>query len=142
MSGGRPTLGVDHVDSLSASEEEKLRVKTVLLTMTGELSVQGACARLGIGHTRFHELRREVLEGAVEGARAGRPGRPAKEEPPEAMKVRRLERRIATLEEELELSLLRTEIAVTMPHLLRAPWSERTEKGGSSPKRKGRRKRK
>lgn len=139
MSGGRPTFGVDHVDSLDASEEEKLRVKTVLRTMTGELTVQEACARLQLGHTRFHELRREVLEGAVEGARPGRPGRPRRVESPEARKIRRLTRRIGELEEELHLARLRTELAVALPGVLHPVRSTAAEKRGSSAERKKRR---
>ncbi|MHC4931802.1 MAG: transposase [Planctomycetota bacterium] len=137
MSGGRPTFGVDHVDGIDAPEEEKRRVKTVLLTMTGELSVAQACARLGLGHTRFHELRREILEAAVAGARPGRPGRPRKEEPAAAKEVRRLTRRVAWLEEELHLARMRTELAVALPGVLH-PRPRRAKKGGSSPKRKRR----
>jgi hypothetical protein len=141
MSGGRPSFGVDHVDSLEAPEEEKVRLKTVLRTLTEELSVQEACERLEIGSSRFHQLRREVLEAAIAGTRPGRPGRPRREEPEESGEIRQLRRRVAELEEELELAMLRTEIAVTMPHLLRPPRPGGAEKGGSSAKRKRRRRR-
>jgi hypothetical protein len=136
MSGGRPNFGVNHVDGIDAPKEEKRRVKIVLQTMTEELSVEEACRRLSIGPSRFHELRREVLEGALAGARPGRPGRPRKEESKEERKIRRLEGRIRDLEEELQLSLLRTELAVALPHVFHPELVPSLEKKGSSAKRK------
>jgi len=139
MSGGRPNKGVDHVDRIDAPEEEKRRLKIVLQTLTEEISVNEACRRLSIGTSRFHELRQEVLEGAVEGARPGRPGRPRKEETREERKIRRLERQVEDLREELELSLLRTELAVALPHVFHPELVPSLEKRGSSPNRgKGR----
>jgi hypothetical protein len=139
MSGGRPNFGVDHVDRIDAPEEEKRRVKLVLQTMTEELSVEEACRELSIGTSRFHELRREILEGAIEGARPGRPGRPRKKESREERKIRRLEGRVKELQEELELSLLRTELAVALPHVFHPELVPDLEKKGYSPNhRKGR----
>ena len=141
MSGGRPNFGVDHVDRIDAPEEEKRRVKIVLQTMTEEISVSEACRRLSIGTSRFYELRQEVLEGAIEGARPGRPGRPRKEESKSERKIRRLEGRVEELREELELSLLRTELAVALPHVFHPELVPSLEKKGSSAKHeKGRKK--
>jgi len=135
MSGGRPNFGVDHVDRIDAPKEEKRRVKIVLKTMTEELSVEEACRRLSIGTSRFHELRQQILEGAIEGARPGRPGRPRKEEESETeRKIRRLERQVEDLKEELELSLLRTEIAVALPHVFHPELVPSLEKKGCSAK--------
>jgi hypothetical protein len=142
MSGGRPNLGVDHVDRIDAPEEEKRRVKIVLQTMTEELSVSEACRRLSITTSRFHELRLEILQGAIEGARPGRPGRPRKEESKDERKILRLEGRIKDLQEELEMSLLRTELAVALPHVFHPELVPSLEKKGSSPKRKRGRKKK
>jgi len=139
MSGGRPNFGVDHVDRIAAPAEEKLRVKIVLQTLSEEISVSEACRRLSIGTSRFHELRQEVLEGAIEGARPGRAGRPRKEESRDEQKIQRLEGRVKELQEELELSLLRTELAVALPHVFHPELVPSLEKKGSSPKRgKGR----
>jgi transposase-like protein len=139
MGGGRPNFGVDHVDRIDAPEEDKRRAKIVLQTLTEEISVDEACRRLSIGPTRFHELRKEVLEGAIAGAHPGRPGRPRKEEPSDERKIRRLEGRVKELQEELQLSLLRTELAVALPHVFHPELVPDLEKGGSSPRRgKGR----
>ena len=141
MGGGRPNFGVNHVDRIDAPEEERRRVKIVLQTMTEEISVSEACRQLSIGTSRFHELRREILEGAIEGARPGRPGRPRQEETREERKIRRLEGRVRELQEELELSLLRTELAVALPHVFHPELVPSLEKKGSSANRgKGRKK--
>jgi transposase len=141
MSGGRPSFGVRHVDSLDASEMEKGRLKAILKTLTGELSVREACRRLSVGESRFHEIRKEVLQAAVDGLRPRRTGRPPAVESEESAEIRRLSRRIEDLEAELQLSWLRSEIAVTMPHLLDRPERVGREKKGSSPKRRRKRRR-
>ena len=139
MSGGRPNKGVDHVDRIDAPNEDKRRAKIVLQTLSEEISVEEACRRLSIGTSRFHELRKEVLSGAIAGARPGRPGRPRKEETRVERKIRRLEGRVKELQEELHLSLLRTELAVALPHVFHPELVPDLEKRGSSPSRgKGR----
>jgi hypothetical protein len=139
MSGGRPNFGVDHVDRIDAPEEDKRRTKIVLQTLTEEISVDEACRRLSLGRSRFHELRQEILEGAIAGARPGRPGRPRKKVSAEQRKIQRLEGRVRELQEELQLSLLRTELAVALPHVFHPELVPSLEKKGSSPNRgKGR----
>jgi len=120
------------VDSLSCDDEQRERLKTILATLAGDVSVKEACERLGVSESRFHELRRLALEGMVEGLSPRPPGRPAKEE--KDTEVVRLLRRVAWLEEELEIARVRTEIAVWNPGLLRDPVSPLPEKKGSSPK--------
>ena len=137
MTRGRPPKGLAHVDSLSGDATSKHRMKAILATMAEDLSVPDACARLGIGESRFHELSRQALEGMLEGLAprpAGRPPTP----PEEDEEVSRLKGRIGWLEEELEIARLRTEIAVWKPSLLRDPISPPSQKKGSSPKTKRR----
>jgi hypothetical protein len=120
---------------------ERERLKAILQTLTGELPVREACRRLSVGESRFHEIRKEVLQAAVGGLRPRRTGRPPAEETEESAEIRRLSRRIEDLEAELQLSWLRSEIAVTMPHLLDRPERVEREKKGSSPKRRRKRRR-
>jgi transposase-like protein len=134
MGRGRPPKGLSHVDSLAGSEADRERLKVVLSTLTGERSVKGASRILGISPARFHELRRQALEGALSAVSPGRPGRPRREEDPSAAEVARLEAQVKWLEEELQCSLTRTEIALSMPHLLKGARVRGAEKRGSSPK--------
>lgn len=133
MARGRPPKGLDHVDSLPGEPEEKERLKVVLATLVGELPVEEGCRRLSISSSRLHELRRQALLGMLRGLAPRPAGRPPKAREPE--EVRELRERVAWLEEELQISRLRTEIALWKPSLLRAPQPP-GEKGGSSSKPK------
>ena len=137
MARGRPPKGLAHVDSLSGDEGAKAQVKTILATLTGDLTVARAAKRLGVSESRFHQLRKQALEGMLAGLEPGSPGRPPAPKEPE--EVREMKERLSWLEEELEISRLRTEIAMWKPSLLRDP-VHTPEKKGSSPKRRGRKK--
>jgi len=108
------------LDPMPGTPEAKARLAAIVATMSGEKSIPEACAELGIGEARFHEMRKEFLAEAVgllERRAAGR--KPAG--PPEgaAERLAELEDENRTLRVELEAARIRTEIAVTMPHLLR-----------------------
>jgi transposase-like protein len=118
MPAGRPRKGVNHVEPLEGSATLKRRLRVVLETLTGDKTIEAACAELGIGASRFHVLRRQALRGALQGLEPQSPGRPARRDAPEPREVERLRRRIEQLEVELEAERVRTEIALTMPHLL------------------------
>jgi transposase-like protein len=136
MGRGRPPKGLSHVDSLEGDAAEKERLKTILATLNGDLPVREACRRLEVSESRFHELRHSALQSMLAGLAPRPPGRPAQEREPK--EVQELRERVAWLEEELEISRLRTEIAMWKPSLLRDP-EPPPEKKGSSSKRKGRR---
>lgn len=135
MARGRPPKGLSHVDSLSGSDEDRERLRVVLATLSGALSVKDASLRLGISEARFHALRRETLEGALSGASPGQPGRPSREPDPSAGEVEELRTQVKWLEEELQCALTRTEIALSRPHLLKGAKVRSPEKKGSSAKR-------
>jgi len=130
MGRGRPPKGLSHVDSLPGDAAEKERLKTILATIAGDLPVQEASKRLGVSGSRFHELRQSALRGMLAGLAPRPPGRPAKEREP--VEVKELRERVAWLEEELEISRLRTEIAMSNPALLRNPVPVPKKKGSSS----------
>ena len=133
MARGRPPKGLAHVDSLSGDEGAKAQMKTILATLTGDLTVAQAAKRLGVSESRFHELRKQALEGMLAGLEPGSPGRPPAPKEPE--EVREMKERLSWLEEELEISRLRTEIAMWKPSLLRDSLPPAPEKKGSSPNR-------
>jgi transposase-like protein len=125
------------VDSLPGDEASKERLKTILATLTGDLTVPEACDRLSISETRFHDLRRTALEGMLEGLRPKPPGRPRKETEDE--EVQRLREEKEWLTEELEIARLRTEIAMWKPSLLRPPKPPAKKKGSSRSRSRRRR---
>jgi hypothetical protein len=112
------------VDRLDGPEELKQRLKVLLETLDGSKSVAEACAEIGVSESRLHELRKEVLEGALQALQPRPSGRPAK---PEAMtsKERKLQARIDALEEDLQIAYVRTEMALAMPHMFKGKKNSR-----------------
>lgn len=115
---GRPVDPAGQVQRLEGDEEAKHRLKLVLETLTGSRTVEEACAELGIGATRFFELKHDALSGAL-AALSPRPlGRPGSE-PDAGVREKELEAKVARLEEDLQCALVRTELAIAMPRLLK-----------------------
>lgn len=118
MASGRPPEGVGHVDRLDGPEDLKQRLRVLLETLVGRMSVAEACERLGVSESRLHDLRRQALVGALGALMprpAGRPATAARATPREE----ELEARIAELEVDLQAALVRTELALAMPELFR-----------------------
>jgi transposase-like protein len=128
----RPPEKTGHVDPLDGSDADKTRLRVVLETVTGERSVKEACERLGVSEARFHVLRRQALQAALDRLASGAPGRPPKPDEPDGDRVRELEQGVSELKVDLQAALVRTEIALTMPHLLR----ETRGKKNTTPKRR------
>lgn len=120
MPAGRPSDGLAHVDRLEGDEESKRRLRVVLATLTGEMTIVEACERLGVGESRLHDLRRRALEGALAGLTPGAPGRPKSVEEPRQDRLGDLEHENRKLRIELQAAYVRTELALGMPHVLTA----------------------
>jgi hypothetical protein len=128
---GRPGLGVDHVDRADGSDEAKQRLKAILQTLSGALSVSEACALLGVSEPHFARLRERALSGAAEALEPRPAGRPAEVLDETDIRVAELEDKLGELTLELRASQVREQIAVLMPHLL--------QPAGASKKKRGRR---
>jgi transposase len=107
------------VDPLEGPNADKRRLRIILETVAGERSVKEACEQLGVSEARFHVLRRQALQAALDGLAPGVAGRPRKADAPESTRVQELKQEVAELKVDLQAALVRTEIALTMPHLLR-----------------------
>ena len=131
---GRKPVGTGHVERLAGSEAAKLRMLTFLETLEGEITVPEACARLGIGATRFHALRGAWLQNALALLEPRRLGRP-----PQAVDVSELLSRLQTLEaqnetlrQQLTAAEVRRDLANVLPHVLH-PVAPRPKKGATHP---------
>lgn len=132
MSAGRPPKGSKHVERLDGADAEKHRLKIVLETLSGERSVEEACEELGVSASRFHEIRREALQAALEGLAPTPSGRRKNSDPSaDQERVKALEKENRELKLELQAAYTRTEIALAMPHVL-------TKKGKADIKKKAR----
>lgn len=126
MGAGRPPRGLLQVDELSGAAQDKCRLRVILETLQGERTVGEACAELGVSESRFHVLRRQALQSALEGL-APKPAGRRPHPPPEAdaARVAELEAKVGDLQVDLEAERVRTEIALVMPHLLKKKASGR-----------------
>jgi transposase-like protein len=119
MGRGRPPAGPGQVERLEGVPEGKRRLRVILEVTAGAMRVKEACRQLGVSETRFHVLRRQALEGAL-GALAPAPaGRPRRAESVDTSRVAELEQQVRELRVELHTALVRTEVALAMPHLLK-----------------------
>ena len=108
---GRRSEMATLVERTEASPEARERTKVILLTLARHWSVQDGCARLGVGRTRFQDLRRRMLRGAARALEEGAAGRPRRHEDRAYGETRGLRRRIAELERELRRSEAELDIA-------------------------------
>jgi hypothetical protein len=118
---GRPTDPVGQVQRLVGDEEAKRRLALVLSTLTGDRSIEDVCTDLGIGESRFFELKHAALSGALSAVTPAPAGRPAQPDGTPLTREQELEAKIHDLEEELACALVRTEIALATPRLLKKP---------------------
>jgi transposase-like protein len=116
---GRPPSRLAHVDRLHGPETRKHRLRVILQTLTDAGSVAAACRELGVSESRFHDLRRQALQGALDGLAPRPSGRPRKEVAVEPERVQALEHQVQELEVDLEAQRIRAELALVMPHLVK-----------------------
>ena len=109
---GRKPKGPALVDGLECSDTARERLRWILRATSGEATVPEVCAELGIGESRFHQLRDEVLQAAAESLEPRPAGRPAKPVGPSERRIGELEQRNRELTRQLEAERLRYELAV------------------------------
>ena len=96
----RPNKGAAHVDDLKGSQRSKRRVKVILATLSGEMSVGDACKDLGVGPTQFANLREQMLQGALDALEPRPIGRPPVTATPTPADVEELEDQLIELASE------------------------------------------
>jgi hypothetical protein len=126
---GRYPDGPELLEELDGAADDKKRVLAIWETVLGLARVQEVCARLGIGETRFRQLRARTLKGSIDGVRSRPGGRPRQYAAAEAQRIRALEQELAETKLELQQALVRTEVALILPQ--RAD-GEPTKKGQRS----------
>lgn len=112
---GRYPSGPEYVEHLAGSASAKARLRVVLETLAGQCRVVEACARLGLSEPRFHQLRAELLQAALERLEPRPSGRPPAARPP-AAEVE-LQTRVAELEVALQAAQVREELALILPRV-------------------------
>jgi transposase-like protein len=116
---GRPVKGAELVEDLGGSQAAKQRLRIILQTLAGVMTVQDACAELGIQRSGFHKLRQQFLAHAT-GLLEPRPrGRQPLQPSAAQIELATLRQEVTQLKLDLKAQQIREEIALVMPHLLK-----------------------
>jgi hypothetical protein len=109
-------LTTGHVDRLWGSARAKDRLRVILETLRGTLSVPDACGLLEVSEAQFHYLRRTWLQGSVELLEPRPLGRPPKEVDAAELsqQCQQLQAQVAQLRTQLQEFQVREEIARIM----------------------------
>ena len=118
---GRKPAGPEYVDKLEGSLLAKKRWRVILQTLCGVLTVQEACAMLGIKEVWFHRLRHRALQGALEALEPRPSGRPCLQSTPEQKRIVALEQELAAQQLELREARVREEVALILPQVRAEP---------------------
>jgi hypothetical protein len=122
MCRGRPPQGPKLAEKLDGSAAAKERLQVILETLAGARSIPDACAQLGVGETRFHELRKTVLAAAAAALEPRPAGRPTLSPPaPSHQELTALQAQLTEMKIQLEAAQIRAELALVMPHLFKPP---------------------
>ncbi len=118
------------VDTIEASPQARERAQVILLTLSRKCSVQTGCRRLGVGRTRFQDLRQRMLGAAVGALEERAAGRPRNQVERTCRNLSTLRRRLRGLEHELrrtqaELDIARSEAAAAVTARLAAKGDRR-----------------
>jgi transposase-like protein len=115
---GRKPTGPQIVERLEGSPSAKQRLEVILETISGQLTVPEACKQLGIGESRFHDLRNQTLQATLEALEPRPPGRPPKPTSPEHVKGDELQAELRRLHAELQLAQVQLSLARIHPGLI------------------------
>jgi hypothetical protein len=117
---GRKPLGAAHVEHLDGSPLAKQRLTLILQTMRGELTVSEACRALSVCQSRFHALRNQWLQEALELLEPRRAGRPPKiPETPTAEQLSAVVTENQQLRQQVMAAEVRERLARVMPSVLK-----------------------
>jgi len=113
---GRYPAGLDEcIEELDGESTYKQRLETILKPVCGVCRLFESCDALNVGETRYRQLRRQALQGALEAIMPKRRGRRRKANTAEAQRIRELEQLLAEKELQLQQALVREEVALILP---------------------------
>ena len=117
MTRGRPPLGAEIVERLEGSTQAKQRLRIILRTLAGEISIPQACVELGIGESRFHEMRNEILQHTLGDLEPKPLGRPPQAPSEQETLIVQLQQQVQALKVDLRAAQIRQELALALPRL-------------------------
>jgi hypothetical protein len=136
---GRPVLGAKLAQGTDGSNLAQRRLEVLLSTLAGTMTIDRACRELGIGRSRFHALRGQFLQQAAGWLEPRSRGRRAHVPDEREVRLGQLQQQIARLKLDLYAAQVREELALVMPHVLKAPTSAPASAGEKNSRRARRR---
>jgi hypothetical protein len=115
---GRKPSGPQIAKRLEGSPSARQRLKVILESITGQLTIPEACEQLGIGESRFHDLRNQTLQATLESLEPRRLGRPPKPTSPEQAEIDALKEELRRIHFELEVMKMQFNLARIHPGLI------------------------
>ena len=135
---GRPPLGAEIVEHLEGSTAAKRRLAVILRTLAGQLPIPQACQELGVGESRFHDLRNEVLQHALADLEPKPVGRPAQRPSEPEARLAEAQRETQRFQADLRAAQIRQELTLMLPRLANPPPESGEKKRRSRRRRSGR----
>ena len=118
---GRPVLGAKLAQGTEGSKAAQQRLAVMLATLAGTITIDQACRKLGIGRSRFHTLRNQLLQQAAVWLEP-RPRGPRPQVPDlRDQQLQQLQEQVTQLKLDLYAAQVREELALVMPHVLKRP---------------------
>lgn len=130
---GRKPPGPEYVERLEGSAEAKRRLTAILQTLAQARRLGEASAELDLTPQRFHMLRQQALQAALQALEPGHPGRPRQAPTLQQEHLEALQQDNDHLRQELAAALVREEIALVLPG--RKDRGEKKSGAGSVPRR-------
>ena len=118
---GRKPTGPQIVERLEGSPSAKQRLEVILETIAGQLTIPEACAQLGIGESRFHDLCNRTLQATLNTLEPRRPGRPPKPASSRQGEIDAMKAKLDRVHKELAVADVQVSLARIHPGLLEGP---------------------
>lgn len=135
---GRKPLTTEHVNHLCGSSRAKDRLKVILETLRGSMTIPDACKLLDIREAQFHHLRHTWLQEAVELLEPRQVGRPPKQQDVGELTRRcvQLQAEVESLKAQVQGAQVREEIGqiLTNPRVESGKKSEQPETNPAKPR--------
>jgi ABC-type uncharacterized transport system permease subunit len=132
---GRTPVGPELAEQLEGSALACQRMRVILETLAGARRVKHACEALGICQQRFETLRTTAIQAGIEALELKPAGRPVKIISEAETQIAQLHKRVAELEAELAVTLIRAELASTLPRLAATVAKKTQPRSGRKSKR-------
>jgi hypothetical protein len=124
--GGRPPKGPALVDGLEGSEHAKVRLRALLGTICGELTIHEAAALMEVNPSRVHQIRTRTLQEALTGLEPRKPGPKPQVVDPRDEEIARLRGEIENMKHMHEAYAIRADLALAgAPPPARRPRSKK-----------------